>query len=341
MLVTLQKLEDYIREFHKTMSARAQAHIPVDAQHKLLHLALLPSEIVGYISESFGVLLEYREAKQTSIRVDRGMVHAEAYLFGFVQPVSARVTGVELKNVVRCSFTKVGFKNVYPVRLISGIGKVTFEDVNFEWSAFKKHIRYAEIFGNREADFWSVENAQLRATEQVLAALDELHRAGQKQMALHDYLREYRDSRVLLLGCYDAAGLERLNAIAGVVRSCGYEPTLISEQPDTFAQSLAQKVALYGNMARFVLVDDSGPSGHLVEVGICEFNKWVTVLLRDGGHGSTTMTAGLSAHSRVLDERAYDPANPEVGVRAAIAWAEETRAAVGEKFRRVYPWVEE
>ena len=101
---------------------------------------------------------------------------------------------------------------------------------------------------------------------------------------------------------------------------------------------LSQKVATIGCLARFVVIDDSTKSGHLVEVQLSRTYNWITVLLRRGGKGASWMTAGASVISNVILEQSYDEASLHEALDAAVKWAEAKILELERKFQTVFPW---
>jgi hypothetical protein len=97
-------------------------------------------------------------------------------------------------------------------------------------------------------------------------------------------------------------------------------------------------VEALGAPAKFIVIDDSVPSGHLTEVEICRRHDWVTVILRAGGHGASWMTAEASITSRVILEKSYTPSNPAAAITEAANWAEETLKKLEADFAATYPW---
>ena len=59
MNVTEEQLKTYIELFISTLKSTAQNHLDISLHNELLHLSLLPAEIVGYVSTNYGVALEY------------------------------------------------------------------------------------------------------------------------------------------------------------------------------------------------------------------------------------------------------------------------------------------
>jgi hypothetical protein len=141
-----------------------------------------------------------------------------------------------------------------------------------------------------------------------------------------------------VLGDYSTAGTERLNAICQCLIDLGYEPFLVKDVPDIFGTDLQQKVVILGGLARFVIIDDSSPSGHLSEIQIAQQNRWTTVLLRARGMHSSWMTAGLSITSNVINEQEFDPIAPCTGVEKAVTWAESQIRDLDRRYKKLYPW---
>jgi hypothetical protein len=52
-----------------------------------------------------------------------------------------------------------------------------------------------------------------------------------------------------------------------------------------------------GIICKFVVIDDSSPSGHLTEIEICRVNRWATIMLRENSAGASWMSAGASIAS--------------------------------------------
>src|SRR5207244_3931209 len=93
-----------------------------------------------------------------------------------------------------------------------------------------------------------------------------------------------------------------------------------------------------GAIARFVVIDDSSKSGHLVEVEICSSNRWVTILLRAGGKGGSWMTSGAGISSNVILEQAYEEGSPQPALSEAVSWAENKLGEIQARFDATYPW---
>ena len=337
MNVTEEAFRTYIEVLHSTLEATAREYLNADLRDKLLHLSLLPARIIGYVSTQFGVAIEYEPAENTHLEIRRGSARVEDL---FVQaPRGLRKVG----PIIRIGGRGAGIFNVtlsrgFPFRLEGEKVSVSLGEVTFKAGSWKRVIHYAEVFGDRSNDNWTREMAISRAKDEVLAALVEANRAVEKRVSVSEYIERFKEKTVLVLGDYDEQGLRRLETISRAISQLGYDPLLIKDVPDHPHHNLPQKVVAMGAISRFIVIDDSSKSGHLLEIQLCKENNWVTVLLRAGGRAGSWMTAGASHHSKVILEKSYDPVAPKDDLTEAVAWAEDKLRDLKIKFDKTYPW---
>lgn len=339
MHITEEGIRAYIEKFHQTLEAISGRFFdPVQAK-EILHNSLLPAKIICYVSTQFGVACEYIKAPTTTIQTVRGSGRVEDLI---VQaPNRLRSAGPMFKiggsNIEIASLT---LADGFPFRLSNEMANVTFQDVRFSCDAlgWVRDLEYAEIYGDRRLERWTVAQAENRAKDEVLAALFLAQQANTKNLSIHEYVSSFREKTVLVLGSYDDAGEQRLTAISNSLQNIGYEPLFIKDVPDFEHYDLPQKVTAIGALSRFVVIDDSAPSGHLNEVEICRYNRWVTILLRGSGRGASWMTAGASYTSNVILEKEYDPNEPHAAVSESAEWAEERLSEMKTKLNLLYPW---
>jgi hypothetical protein len=335
--VTAEELRAYIEAFHRSLESAAFDFLPTEHRSELFHSSLLPARTTGYVSTQFGVAIEYERATETAIQVVRGSARVEDL---FLQaPARVRAIG-PMFNIIQpgTGLAKLTLSGGFPFRLATASASVAIEDVVFEIGTWKRVVQFAEVFGNRDATNWSIGKAESRAKDEVLAAMLQLARARERKTSISDYIQQYKNKTVLVLGDYDAEDMSRLQKISQALASCGYEPILVKDIPDHPHHDLPQKVVAIGAISRFVVVDDSSKSGHLLEVQLCKQNTWVTVLLRAGGVGGSWMTAGAAHASNVIQELPYDPSSPNQAIAGAVQWAEGKLQELERKFESTYPW---
>jgi hypothetical protein len=337
MNVTEEDFRAYIDLFHKTLDATASEFLPEELRQTLLHISVTPALIIGYVSTQFGVAIEYVPASATQIEICRGSARVEDLIVQ-APPYIQHTKPIFSIAAADTGFYGCTFSGGFPFRLKQLGASLFLENVTFDAGSWKRTVSYAEVFGNRSRDFWRTDLAVSRAKDEVLAALVESQRAEKKNISIAEYISSFKNKTVLVLGDYDDSGLTRLDQISQVLVSLGYEPLLIKDIPDHPYQDLRQKVVAIGAIARFIVVDDSSKSGHLLEIQLCDQNKWVTILLRAGGHGGSWMTAGFSHLSAVILEQPYNATSLGSEIAEATQWAELKLQELQAKFDSTYPW---
>jgi len=337
--ITEEGITKYIEEFHRTLDEVANRFFNSEQSKNLLHRSLLPAKIICYVSTQFGVAFEYIPASSTSIETIRGSARVEDLLVR--APKKLRNIG-PLFNIAgsNIEIAQLTLANGFPFRLSDEQANVTLRNIRFTCEAFNwvREILYAEIYGDRSASTWSVAAAQNRAKDEVLAALFLARQAKSKKLSLYNYISSFREKTVLVLGAYDKEGEKRLSNISKGLRDLGYEPVLIKEVPDFEHYDLSQKVVAIAALSRFIVIDDSFPSGHLTEIELCKQNRWITILLRAHGRGASWMTAGVSCFSNVILEKEYDPSDPTPALTESVKWAEAKLNELQIHLNKIYPW---
>ena len=332
-----EKLREYLESFHATLQSTASQYLKPEFHKRLLHLSYLPAKIAGYVSTQFGTAIEYLPSNSTSIEIVRGSQRAEDLLFA--APKKIREIGPMFSvGGSGCSMTNFSLEGAFPLRLNREAASISLFNMSVRAGSWKRDIQYAQLFGTRKAEDWTITQAVGRAKDEVLAALVEIQRAEDAGVTLDQYIASHKERTVLVLGEYSPEGLARLGSITTGLDSLGYKSILIKDVPDHPYQDMSQKVVAIGAIARFVVVDDSSRSGHLAEIPLCKQNNWVTIIMRLDGVGGSWMTAAASVFSNVILELPYS----EVGVRDALAegvkWAEEKLESLKQNLSSVYPW---
>lgn len=99
---------------------------------------------------------------------------------------------------------------------------------------------------------------------------------------------------VLILGKDTGEGLELLKRIQMHLDNLGFYTYIIKEQPYVIGESVIQKVLRYGLSSRFVIIENSEPTGHLYEFPhITKIAELTTIVLQRQGEGSTWMFEDL------------------------------------------------
>lgn len=139
---------------------------------------------------------------------------------------------------------------------------------------------------------------------------------------LADLVAAAKTGAVLLLGKDTDEGLARLKAIQEVLEAKGLACVLLKEQPEVEEAGLVPKFLIYASMTRFVVVENSEPSGHLFELGILKNLEAVTILLQEQGRGASRMPDDSLAKNPLVRVFRYRPSTLPAVIDKACDWAE-------------------
>jgi hypothetical protein len=303
---------------------------PGQERELLLHAALLPARIHAYVSSTFGVAIEYEPAAQMAVVVKDGPERIEDLLLN--SPAWAReiapmftIDGPN-RNLRRRPLTR-GF----PFRLASERCSLTLQEVGVQVGTWKRVIVYAEVYGSRDAADWTVEKAQARATMEVLLGSIHLRNAGERELTVQDYLAQYRDKVVVLLGGSDPAGSARLRALAEALRALHYEPVIAEDIAVETAHEAWEFMRTIGANARFAMVDTSADAAR--HVALCREQGWLTATLAATGADASQLPAQEAGDALVLPAHGYDPADPSTAVLQALRRLEAGREEAEGRMR--------
>jgi len=138
-----------------------------------------------------------------------------------------------------------------------------------------------------------------------------------------DTILENSDS-VLVLGKDTGSALDTLKRIAAKLQDLGYYTYIIKEQPEKAGESVVQKVMRYALSSKFVVIENTEPSGHLYEIPhVAKAAECVTVVLQESGKGATWMFEDAYAKHKHWHKITYKPDHLEGAVEEAAAWSEE------------------
>jgi len=116
---------------------------------------------------------------------------------------------------------------------------------------------------------------------------------------------------------------ERLKQIATKLEELGYFTYIVKEQPDKIGESVIQKVLRFALSSKFVIVDNSEPSGHLYEVPhVAKAAECITVFLQQEGKGATWMFEDGYAKHKHWHKVTFSDGGLEEAVEEAASWAD-------------------
>ena len=145
---------------------------------------------------------------------------------------------------------------------------------------------------------------------------------------------------VLVLGKDTRAHLKRLQEIARVLKDAGYHVYLVREQPNRPGETVLQKVLRYALSSKFVIVENTDPSGHLYEFPhVAKMAECVVAVLQEKGKGATWMFEDGYERHRHWKKFEYNPAKLTEAVHTAAQWGEDFVKRFTNKQKRLLPWL--
>ncbi len=338
--VTDDQLRRYLSRYREVYKATVEQFFSPDERTLLQRYSLLDGGIVGYVSTQFGAGFEYLgdASPGLSVRVHSSRVeHLFAGAPARVRKSRAVMIAVAGHNVTVQGLTLEG---AFPFRLTSEEADVRFIDVRFRAGAWVRDVVWAELYGNRSAEFWTEARAEERArgADELMIALFQLKEARKRSLSPDQYLAVFRQRHVLLLGDYGDEGAARLAAIGQVLTEVGYVTIMLKDLPDDPYMTLPQKASAFASISRFIVVDDSSKSGHLVEFAQVRAQEWVTLVLRLKGSDSSFMSKGASATSAVVHEADYETGSLRNALLEGVTWAEAKLVELKRVLADTYPW---
>lgn len=162
----------------------------------------------------------------------------------------------------------------------------------------------------------------------------------------YDFIKELekilissKETGVLILG-QDTSEMYRLEHIEECLNSLGYHGIIIKKTDfEIISQSLEEKVSTLANMAGFIIVENSFPSGHLTELKICEQIKWTTAILQEKEKGASYMVAGVDFQMNFIKKFEYSTINQMCDIiKEAVNWAEDFNQKKINHLNKIYPW---
>lgn len=146
---------------------------------------------------------------------------------------------------------------------------------------------------------------------------------------------------VLILGKDTGDGLDLLKRIQTHLDNLGFYTYIIKEQSDIIGESVMQKVLRFGLSSRFVIIENSEPTGHLYEFPhITKFAELTSIVLQRQGEGSTWMFEDLYHRLQNIKKFEYTNDTLEEQINVGIEWANEYAKSFGDYQKLKLPWLQ-
>ena len=148
----------------------------------------------------------------------------------------------------------------------------------------------------------------------------------------------FKKSVVLIIG-QDTSNMDRLQIIKAELKILGYEGIIVKETEDVELQTVEEKMTTFGSLSRFVICENSIPSGHIDELKICASNRFTTIIIQEAGKGGTYMQADYSIDYTFIKQFNYNSVSdlPNI-IKTGVDWAESNIEDKTIKLNDLYPW---
>jgi hypothetical protein len=144
---------------------------------------------------------------------------------------------------------------------------------------------------------------------------------------------------VLILGKDHDEGLAQLERIGHLLTKMhGKAPILLKEQEDRDDLGLIAKLLINSAAARWVLVENSFPSGHLYERPFIDMACVVVAVLQQDGRGASFMPEEAMLKNAQWRRFTYTPDRLEGVLGDAVRWAEGTVTSIRKTHKQSRPW---
>ncbi|MGD0463893.1 MAG: hypothetical protein ABSB74_15510 [Tepidisphaeraceae bacterium] len=209
--------------------------------------------------------------------------------------------------------------------------------------AIRRLAHEGQPFSNPECDDEDVHifvrwDLRLPADMPIELVIDSIKASYDLLCRRADAILENSDS-ILILGKDTGPSMNLLKRIAARLHDLGYFTYIIKEQPDRAGESVVQKVLRFALTARFVIVENTEPSGHLYEIPhVAKAAECVTVVLQERDKGATWMFEDAYAKHNHWHKVTYEPGAIENAVDSAVQWAEDFVKRFGAYQEKVFPW---
>lgn len=145
---------------------------------------------------------------------------------------------------------------------------------------------------------------------------------------------------ILILGKDTGEGLELLKRIQAHLENLGFYTYIIKEQPDIIGESVMQKVLRFGLSSRYVIIENSEPTGHLYEFPhITKLAELTSIVLQRKGEGATWMFEDLYHKLKGIKKFEYTNENLEEQINQGIDWADNYLKEFGNYQMENLPWM--
>lgn len=241
-------------------------------------------------------------------------------------------TGAQRSTVSRAIIQEIGIEtgkhaSCFKIRLVNGS---SLDCAEIKLIAEGKKITLMPIV-------WPESPVPLILGMDFLEAVDYLPLYIKEFSRLYKHIQKLKGNCVLILGSYgNEDKLKTLEKIKDRLKKFNYEGILLRDYIDIEEQTSEEKMNLFGHLTKFVICENSYPSGHIDELNICTRNRIVTVILQQEDKIATWMQICYPVDFSFVKIIKYKPSSLIRKIDEAIRTAESLVAERTRQLNQLY-----
>jgi hypothetical protein len=160
---------------------------------------------------------------------------------------------------------------------------------------------------------------------------------------IHSLAARTSEELVVVLGSYSASVERAFEQCQSFLTDNGYTPAIIRDLPDVTKKNPRQKLFTYSCLARFIVVLDYAPSGHLIEIELLKDAGVPMAIVSSTSAGTTAMLQGIDfAHGGFIKRFSIREGSSLLAVMEEVVdWAEGSLRASRTLNSSELPWLTE
>jgi uncharacterized protein YjbI with pentapeptide repeats len=300
------------------------------------------SKATLYRSKANGLILKDCKATETKWRQaelsDSVFINVDFHLSNFSH-VDLSNAEFDHCNLSHCYFHNAILENVHFKN--TNLRHSNLNGVNIDNSTFNT----VKLYGS---SLWDIKYNEVHCNNIDLSKLgdnsiisDDIRIAPLLHLLEDDKLVEVigslKSNTVVILGSDSESGsMEQLEKIGEKAKNWGFTPIIVKKIKEIEGESFTKKAIMYSLLAKFVIIENSKPSGHILEFNkVLELGCIVCVLQERGKLATWLLEENFSKYPFHLTRFIYD-SDFEQKIDDAYNWCINQHKVVSEQLKNIY-----
>ncbi|MBB4119763.1 hypothetical protein GGR32_002069 [Mesonia hippocampi] len=146
---------------------------------------------------------------------------------------------------------------------------------------------------------------------------------------------------VLILGKDTGEHMQKLEKIAKILEENNLSPIIIKKKEDFKEEKPNQKILRHALQSKFIIIENTEPSGHLIEFEKIKITEKITAVIQKENNGATWLTEDSFIGRTDIKKFTYSNSKKdfEKNVICAIKWGNEKFEEQMDILVQTYPWL--